>query len=411
VSVAPPCCETASTTFDAAGDAIVTIHGNNGAVNVTYTGPVGRVAVTSGGTLLAGGTTAYTNKTADPMVVEFYAGPQPTSSPIPAPSGLTLRRCIDVFKTSPLCVPLPAKPAIAPNSAAWAKLLFQAGHNSIGSIGVGSQEESEPLVDFPIGAPFVSLPMDCSKETYSAGTCASFGNPNGSVQQIPTNIEVSQGSDHHAAIDSHLYGGEFEYWLAPYPSTTAGNTWAVGGAGFCPWSGTGTNCSGSTATNIAYSFNISQAELSLAEASPNGALPYALGVSVVCADPSFVAPAVSSDGANTNTSTACIGFTGAGQRPPEGTRFYIPMTDAQINATNNLPYVRAILRTLDEQHMGGIIVDTNWAGAPGIAVQYRMDSFAPQAAEAGITGTSFSLPITNNGVDLTTIVFCANGSC
>jgi hypothetical protein len=40
-----------------------------------------------------------------------------------------------------------------------------------------------------------------------------------------------------------------------------------------------------------------------------------------------------------------------------------------------------------------------------------MDSCAPQAAEAGITGTSFSLPITNNGVDLTTIVFCSNGSC
>jgi hypothetical protein len=412
VSVAPPCCETASTTFDASGDAIVTIHGNNGAVNVTYTGPVGRVAVTSGGTLLAGGTTAYTNKTADPEVVEFYAGPQPLPSPSAIPT-TSLVRCVNVFVSNPMCKPLPSSPAIAANSAAWAALLFQAGHDGFSGISAGTSEESEPLTYLGLTDPFVTLTLACTKETYSPGTCATHGLPDGSAQQIPLDIFVSQGSDHHAAVDDVSLGGERDYWLAPYPVAPLPTLWAVGGAGFCSWSSDGTNCSGSTATNIATSLGgISQADLTAAEASPNGSLPYAISVSALCADPSFVYPASSSDGSNTNTSTACVGATGSGQRPPEGTRGFLALTDAAINATTNAPYVKAILRTMDAQHMGFTITDTDWPGSQGLNPAYRHDSFAPQAAEIGITSPNFTLPITTNGFDLATVVrFCSNGSC
>jgi hypothetical protein len=88
------------------------------------------------------------------------------------------------------------------------------------------------------------------------------------------------------------------------------------------------------------------------------------------------------------------------------------MTDAQVNATNNKPYVLAILRTIDKQHYGGTITDTNWSGAPGLSMQYHHDPFTPQEAEAGLTGTNFQLPITVNGINLATqIVFCTNGTC
>jgi hypothetical protein len=311
-----------------------------------------------------------------------------------------------------MCVPLPSSPSISTNSAAWAALLFQSGHNSLAGLPIGKGDESEPITFLGLTDSYASLVMACNKETYSPGTCAGNGDPNGSIQQIPLDIAVSQGSDHHAAVANASLQGDVYYWLAPYPPVFTG-TWAVGGAGFCKWSGPGTGCSGSTATDIATSMGGIEADaLTAAEADPvHGVLNYALSASALCADPSFVYPATSSDGSNTNSTPACAGHTGAGQRPPEGTRWYLPYTDAQINATANAPYVKVILRTVDVQHYGGTITDTNWTGAPGLSPQSGQGDFSKQEAEAGLTGPNFTLPITTNGIDLTKTVFCTNGTC
>lgn len=389
-------------------------------MNVTYSGLIGSITVDSCGTLQPNsGPVAYTTKTCDPEIVTFHGPPAPAPSPSAGPTlapGQNLVDCIDKFVSNPMCQPLPANPAIAPNSAAWSALEFQSGHQGFAPLGIGtgkgSDDGSEPITDLPIGAPFASLVMSCDVEVYSAGTCASHGDPNGSTQQIPLNGYVAANSDHHLAVDNHAYAGEFDYWNAPFPIIFSG-TWHVGGAGFCPWSGNGTGCSGSTATNIVTSMGaITQDLLTKAESTPNGTLPYALGASVLCGDPTYVFPATSSDGSNTNTSSACVGHTGAGQRPPEGTRWFLNLTDDQVNATNNAPYVKAILRTINKQHFGGTITDTNWSGAPGLAMQYHHDPFTPQAIEAKLTGTNFELPITTNGIDLSTeIIFCSNGTC
>lgn len=401
---------TYATAIDPSGDLIVTVSAPLGSVNITTTkSPVYAISVTQGGvtTALPPGQTAYTTLTHPPMIVEFFS--PPVVPPNPNPN----TRCTVVFTSNPMCKPLPANPALSPNSAAWAALLFQAGHDQIGGISVGTQEESEPLDIITQGAALLSLPLDCSKESYSAYSCSHNGNPSGTMQTLPLDTYVSQGSDHHSSHDDPVAKGEYDYWLAPYPFSTTLTSWTVGGAGFCSWSGPGTGCSGSTATDIATSLGgVDMYDLSAAEGSANGSLPYALSVSALCADSTYVYPAVSSDGANTDTSSACTSALGAGARPPEGTRGYLALTDAQIDATTNAPYVKALLRTADEQHMGFTITDTNWSGAPGLSVAYRAQPFTAQGAEIGLAG-NFTLPITTTGLpDLATIVrFCSNGSC
>ncbi len=124
-------------------------------------------------------------------------------------------------------------------------------------------------------------------------------------------------------------------------------------------------------------------------------------------------PATYSDGSNTNGSSACSGHTYSGARPPEGTRWFIDMSDADINATNNAPYVKALLRTMDREHFGGIISDTNWSGAPGLTPQYDRGDFSFAAVEAGMPPQAYAqVPFTLNGISLRdTVKFCSNGSC
>ncbi len=325
-----------------------------------------------------------------------------------------------IYVSNPICKPLPSNPSISPNSAAWAALEFQSGHDNIGGLGCAGactgnvNEGSEPLDQLNPADPSINVVTSCNKEPYAAGTCKGNGVPSGTPLALPVGMYVEQGSDHHCAADIVIMGEEFDGWLCDDPVVSP--TLNLGGGGVCPWSGDGTGCSGSTATDIATSLGgIDPNALAAAEASPNGTLPYAISASVLCGDPSFVYPAKSSDGANTNSSSACVGHTGAGQRPPEGTRWFLNLTDAQINATNNLPYVKVLLRTVDREHYGGYIGDTNWSGAPGLSFAWRHDAWLGPAAELGINPNAtptYSIPVTTNGIDLSkSVTFCTNGTC
>ena len=221
------------------------------------------------------------------------------------------------------------------------------------------------------------------------------------------------GGDHHLLWDDFADNGEVDLWDADQPGN--GSTLHVGGGGFCQWGTDGTGCSGSTATQIDTSLGgVDAALLQAAESDPHGTLPYALAVAGLCNDPTFVYPAKASDGSNSDGAPACSGHTGPGQRPPEGTRWFLALHDADINATNNAPYVKVLLRTLDEDHYGATIVDTNWNYAPeGYQLQFNRGNYAFAAAEAGIPyGADVGLPITTNGINLSTAVkFCSNGTC
>lgn len=318
-----------------------------------------------------------------------------------------------------MCVPLPATKAVALASGAWASLLFQSGHDALQHIEVTTDDSdgndgSEPLYMRTADTQNVAVTIHCDLFPWSAHSCAS-SDSDGATMQIPEVLRSAPNSDHHASIDDRVRGGEVDFWVFPTgaPPTDA----HVGGAGFCSYAGDGTNCSGATATNIATSLGgIDPVVVRGAESDAHGALPYAISVSALCADPSWVFPATYSDGSNTDGSSACANHTGTGQRPPEGTRGFIDRSDADIDATSNAPYVKVILRTMDREHLGFTITDTNWSGAPGLAPEYRTSSptawgFALAEAGLGSSGTE-QLPITTNGIDLSTDVkFCSNGTC
>jgi len=319
-----------------------------------------------------------------------------------------------------MCRALPAKPSVSPNSAAWAALEFQAGRDAFGGLHLSNaatpftdpNDDSEPFDELTPGAATIVQTIACDVVSWGPGVCRST-HMQGRVLKVPAGMMPEGNADHHYSFDDANAGGEYDFWLAPRPGAP-GATMHVGGAGFCVWGSDGTGCSGSTATNIATSLGgLDATLLASAESSPNGTLPYAIGVAALCADPSYVYPATSSDGANTNATPACSGKTRAGGRPPEGTRWFLNVSDADVDAMPYAPYVKVVLRTLDRQHYGGLIVDTNWSGAPGFSVEYHRGNYSFAAAETSLAyGIDVSLPIATPGLDLAKLVaFCTNGTC
>jgi len=317
-----------------------------------------------------------------------------------------------------MCSPLPSNKSVSPNSSSWSSLLFQPGRDSISGIEVSTDptnpnDGSTPLLPLLAGQPSYTETIACDAVSWADWVCG-LTNQNGAVIRVPTNFKRASNSDRHAKIADSMRQGEEDFWLVQSDWIVDNGTIHVGGAGFCPWSGDGTNCSGSTATRLPLSLGeITEEDVKAAEVSPNGSLPYALAMQALCADPSSVWPATASDGINTDSTPACAGHTGPGQRPPEGTRGYIDLTDAQINATSNLPYVKTILRTIDREHYGLIITDTNWDGAPGLSVNSRKGDWTFAKLEAALpTSGTVHLPVTTSGIDLRADVkFCSNGTC
>jgi hypothetical protein len=349
----------------------------------------------------------------------------PLGSPAKIPAtrtqaaGAAAALCVH-FAKNPMCRPLPASPSVSSRSAAWASLEFQAGRDAFGGLNLSNaaipfndpNDDSEPLYELLPGGPTIAQTIDCDAVSWGPSFCTSM-HMQGRVLNVPAGMMPEGNADHHYSYDDSTAGGEYDFWLAKRPGAP-GATMHVGGAGFCAWGTAGTGCSGSTATNIATSLGgLDATALANAESSPTGTLPYAIAVAALCADPSYVYPATSSDGANTNATPACAGNTSAGGRPPEGTRWFLNLSDANVDAMSYAPYVKVILRTLDRQHFGGLIVDTNWSGAPGLSVEYHRGNYAFAAAEANVAyGTDVSLPIATPGLDLSKYVaFCTNGTC
>ncbi len=350
------------------------------------------------------------------------ATPVPTAAPTAPASaspGIAALLCVH-FAANPMCRPLPSNPSVSPQSAAWAALDFQAGRNAFGGLGLSNapipfndpNDDTEPFEELVPGAATIAQTIVCDIESWGPGLCTST-HVQGRTIDVPADMMPEGNGDHHYSFDDPLAGGEYDFWLAQMPQA-AGATMNVGGAGFCAWGGDGTGCSGSTATNIVTSLGgLDATSIASAELVQDGTLPYAIASAALCADSTFVYPATSSDGFNTNTSPACAGHTGPGQRPPEGTRWFLDQTDAQIDALAVPAYDKVILRTMDRQHFGGLIVDTNWSGAPGLSPEYHRGNYAFAAAEAGIPyGLDVSLPISTAGLNLANdIVFCTNGTC
>jgi hypothetical protein len=324
------------------------------------------------------------------------------------------------FAASPMCRPLPAKPNVSPFSAAWVETQRQPGRPFIFS-GLGIEADAHPGDphdnSFPLyrdaGASSIAHVVRCGGVAYSAYVCGKFHMAGASVR-LPAGAFPAGDTDHHLAVEDDAGNRELDFYGATIPNAQPGSPFDVLTAGQCPYDGDGSDCSGSTATNIASSLGVIDPVIVRAEErDPHGSLPYALATSLLCASSAWVYPASFSDGFDTDRTPACRDHLGPNGRPPEGVRYFLDVSDAAIDATANAAYDKVILRTLDREHFGGTITDTNWAGAPGPALVSLRDGWRPIFDEAEISPDSTGgLPITTDGIDLPSVFkFCTNGTC
>lgn len=319
-----------------------------------------------------------------------------------------------------MCHALPAHPSVSQYSDDWAALDFQSGRAYMPSFSAkpgdnpfkDSRDNSDPpFGEVQPGGGSISATIVCDAESWSESVCASH-HISGKTIKVPANMMPAGNSDHHYSFNDIAGQQEYDFWEVQNMPT--GGKLHMGGGGVCPWSGDGTNCSGSVAANIAGSLgSINAADFSRAYASWHGSFGHAIAFTALCNDTTYVYPATASDGSNSNTRSACKGHTGAHARPPEGTRLYLDVSDDQINAMDLPAYNRAWLRTLDREHEGGTITDTSWSEAPGISAKYQRDDFSEQARQAGVTPNAYAaVPINLGSIDLARdIKFCSNGTC
>jgi hypothetical protein len=374
------------------------------------------------------------------MFVPFIFHPQLASlAEIVAASPVAIRAAADSgrsgcphYRTNPICRPLPHDPVVSPYSRAWADAEFQSGRDRLPSFNANTGidalhpfEQTKDGSDPPVGHAFaghtVAQVVVCDRVPWGEHIC-SAQKLSGATVRFPQGAEPAGNSDHHYTWLDDEKRGNWDCWLCNRP-TTPGAQIHVGGLGFCPWDkttpgdelGTGTDCSNATATNIETTLgSVAQTDFTAAEADPeHGTFGHAIAFSALCADPSFVAPASASDGANTNGTAACAKFLGAHQRPPEGTRVYLAMSDREVDALSLPAYDKAFLRTLDREHYGGIVTDTNWSGAQGLSPAFRRDDFGAEAKEAGVVPAPFAqIPLELGSIDLgRDMRFCASGDC
>ncbi len=327
-----------------------------------------------------------------------------------------------------MCHTLPAIPSVSSQSAGWVVTEFAQGRTGLQALQISTVanpfedtgDNSEPRYELYPGNATVPRVVLCNKEIYSHNTCAAT-NMNGRVVYTPPLVFPEGGSDHHFAYDDFINGWEVDFWLSDLPAPTGGNL-SVGGAGICVWGSPGTGCSGSTATSLDTSMGGINADLLQAsESDPvHGSLPYAISTAEVCNDISanFVYPATSSDGDNADQGCANsgAGYGVSGQGPPEGTRWFLALHDAQVNTISGIkPFQAVILRTLDEDHYGGTITDTNWNGSSwAFFPQFNRGNYSFAAAEAGVSYNQqdVTIPLVPQGFNVQPYVrFCSNGTC
>lgn len=311
----------------------------------------------------------------------------------PAPLGPERSACA-FFTLATMCRPLPAQPAVAPQSAAWLGVQHQPGSPVLfGQPDTGGANADPVVLDE--AAKTTPHVLVADRFPWSA---SSTGKRNGSTIGVPSGAVPEGDNDGHLSWRTPL--GEYDAWAAEKPDATPGSRWHVGGFGFCPVGGTGAGCSGSTATNLATSLGLLDPRaIAAVMASRHGVLHTALAATVLCASPEWVAPATFSDGKNTTDEIPCRG---AVTLPPEGIRFFLDRTDEQIDATDAPAWFKVVLRTMDREHYGGQVVDTGWGGGSGVNVQAMREGWSAATQE----------PIPRDVLELARFVkFCSNGTC
>jgi hypothetical protein len=307
---------------------------------------------------------------------------------------------VPYFPSSPFSTKIPNPPTVNPNSAAWVAGLGTFTLNDIGANEASSilTDHGEPIYMNHAGAN-VPVTIHCTSDfghiPCNVEGMTVFIDP----REIPQNGGKAGEDDHFALIDP-AEGYEYDFWVVQHWPPENG-VLVVNWAGRCALSGNGfTNPSykgrhwnsgcGATASSTPLSMGLIRAKDLLAAVSSGGTLPQAIAVAIRCV----------------GTGPLAAPFLGSGDgkcpgRAPEGSRMYLAMHDADVNALGVAPIVAVILRTLDEDHYGAFVVDTG-GNHDGIEMQGESDStytvwglpgpfwtrFVPEAAREGLPGAS-----------------------
>jgi hypothetical protein len=287
------------------------------------------------------------------------------------------------FPESDFLKPLGGNPTPSPNTAAYLAKIA----NADGGLSLGELQFAENASGIKNDYLFPIYRADNDGPSYTVhctepwGTCGVEGL---SVHLLPTMEPEDYGNngDRHIGLIDVASGYEYDFWGTSWPPSGAMLSIAWGGK--CSLSTTGYDACASTATSTALSLGIIRVKDLLWAAKNDGVLPYALQSATKCSD-GVIAPFASSDG-------TCSGGM------PEGSRVYLAMHDADVNATSVCPLGKAILRTIDEDHFGMFVTDTN-GGQDGFSIQAENDltytavglpgpwvvEFVPEAMAEGIT--------------------------
>jgi hypothetical protein len=308
------------------------------------------------------------------------------------------------FPTSIFHERIPKNPSVNPNTATWL--------SSLGTLGIGKLQFAEnsaglandftypiyPMASVAAGG--MPVKIHCTEPW---GTCNVEGK---TVYVMPNERpeDYGSGGDEHMTLVDVAHDKEYDFWGTQWPPSNG--TLTINWGGSCSLSGDGYSHCSATATSTPLSVGIIRVnDLLRAIRGPRGSLPYALQVATKCSNGS-VAPMISGDGHK----AGCA---------PEGSRVYLAMHDGEVDAGAQSPIEKAILRTIDEDHYGMIITDTN-GGEDGFSIQAESDltytafgkpgplvnELIPEATKEGMGGTApwnntYYLQLPMTGIDFT----------
>jgi len=236
--------------------------------------------------------------------------------------------------------PIGANPTLAANSATWVGYFSAPGTQHVAELHQEgttlvrgtSVTSSTPRYDITFSKPWGPDPF----ATYTV--------------PIPVGTQVPyQGGDAHLAVQDPVTGQVFGLWQANYNPTT--NKWTASWGGMTPMTGNGIDTSGSaTATGISRYAGVVTADEMTAAIAANTGVNHALVFATDIAGPTFVGPAIKSDGDNP---------AGVATPIPEGYRVQLDPS-INVDALPGLtPGEKVIAKTL--QTHGAYVVDKGGA--------------------------------------------------
>ena len=347
------------------------------------------------------------------IAAAFQIPASATPAPTPSPTYLQpIGVCSKVYTadTTGYCSSIPASPSPNPSSSSDLQTIVadtMSGYPLMANAFIYDPQSQPGGAGFAqdSGFPAYFNPNDSGSTASTAttglisyavncGGAFQCGSSAGNIQSgpiyLPTNARVQSNTDHHITIRSQpclngvtdKIGCEVETWVTSQIPDKTGQTLTAQGGGECGLSTAGYSCSGVTAGNAPIMKGaVDPVDALTAMGQTNGVLPYALKCAVSQTSANYIFPSSYYD-------------TGNGG-PPNGARFYVPLSIATINsAWAGHPYYAMLVRTLA---VHGCFVDDTTGGYAGISIDtlgpsaYTVNNGAdPWAAIASAEGVSYT---------------------